>query len=43
LELLSAEKHSAASQSVEAINREVVLPVDEILASATSILDKFVF
>src|SRR5262249_17482880 len=41
LELLSAEKLSAATQSVEAINREVVLPVDEILAAATAVLDRY--
>src|SRR5262249_7425200 len=41
LELLSAEKRSTASQSVEAINREVALPVDEILAAATGVLDRY--
>lgn len=42
LELLSAQKRSAASQSVEAVSREVVLPVDAILANAASILDGYV-
>ncbi len=42
LELLSAEKRSTASQSVEAINREVALPVDDILTTATSLLDKWI-
>src|SRR5207245_10320986 len=30
LELLSAEKRSTASRSIEAVNREVALPVDDI-------------
>ncbi len=42
LELLSAEKRSTASQSVEAISREVALPVDEILAAATAVLDRWI-
>ena len=42
LELLTAEKQTAASQSIEAINREVVLPVDEILANATTVLDRYI-
>lgn len=42
LELLSAEKRSAASQSIEAISREVALPVDEILAATTTILDRYI-
>jgi CheY-like chemotaxis protein len=42
LELLSAEKRTTASQSVEAINREVVLPVDDILAAATSMLERYI-
>lgn len=42
LELLSAEKRSTATQSVEAISREVALPVDDILASATSILERYI-
>lgn len=42
LELLSAEKVSAASQSVEAIGREVALPVDEILTATTCILERYI-
>jgi CheY-like chemotaxis protein len=42
LELLSAEKSSAASQSVEAISREVALPVDDILAAATTVLERYI-
>jgi CheY-like chemotaxis protein len=42
LELLSAEKTSAAAQSIDAVNREVALPVDDILADATSILERYV-
>ncbi len=41
LELLSAEQHSTASRSVEAINREVALPVDDILINATAVLDRY--
>jgi two-component system, sensor histidine kinase SagS len=42
LQLLTAEKMSTASQSVEAVAREVALPVDEILASTTAILDRYI-
>ncbi|HJT78339.1 MAG TPA: GAF domain-containing protein, partial [Gemmataceae bacterium] len=42
LELLSAEKHSTASQSIEMISREVALPVDDILAAATAVLDRYI-
>jgi two-component system, sensor histidine kinase SagS len=42
LELLTAEKQTAASQSIEAINREVVLPVDDILTNATAVLDRYI-
>lgn len=42
LELLTAEKRSAASQSIDAISREVALPVDEILAAATAVLDRYI-
>lgn len=42
LELLSAEKRSTATQSVEAISREVALPVDDILAAATSVLERYI-
>lgn len=42
LELFNVEKSSGASQSIEAVNREVALPVDDILADATSLLDRYV-
>jgi CheY-like chemotaxis protein/PAS domain-containing protein len=42
LELLSAEKVSSASQSVDAVSREVALPVDEILTATTAILDRYI-
>lgn len=42
LELITAEKRLVASQSIEAINREVALPVDEILTAATSVLDRWI-
>jgi CheY-like chemotaxis protein/GAF domain-containing protein len=42
LELLTAEKHSTATQSVEAVSREVALPVDEILTAATTVLDRYI-
>lgn len=42
LQLLTAEKRSAASQSVEAISRAVALPVDDILAATTAVLDRYI-
>jgi CheY-like chemotaxis protein len=42
LELLVAEKRSTATQSIEAISREVALPVDDILAAATAVLDRYI-
>jgi CheY-like chemotaxis protein/putative methionine-R-sulfoxide reductase with GAF domain len=42
LELLVVEKRTATTKSIEAINREVALPVDEILTAATSILDRWI-
>ena len=42
LELLLAEKRTATTQSIEAVSREVALPVDEILAAATSIIDRWI-
>ncbi len=42
LELLTAEKRSTASKSVEAVSREVALPVDEILTAATAVLDRYI-
>jgi CheY-like chemotaxis protein len=42
LELLSAEKSCTTTQSLEAVSREVALPVDDILAATTSLLDRYV-
>src|SRR5438270_12380761 len=42
LQLLSAEKRSATSKSIEAVNREVAMPVDEILGTATTVLDRYI-
>lgn len=42
LELLSAEKRSTASRSIELIGREVAMPVDEILAAAAEVLDRYI-
>ena len=42
LDLLSAEKSGTAVQSIEAVNREVALPVDEILADAASVLERYI-
>jgi CheY-like chemotaxis protein len=42
LDLLLVEKRTTASQSIEAISREVALPVDEILNGATSVLDRWI-
>jgi two-component system, sensor histidine kinase SagS len=41
LELLEAEKVSTASQSVEAINRELAIPLDDIITDATTVLDRY--
>lgn len=41
LELLQAEKLSTATASVEAISRELALPLDEILSDATTVLDRY--
>src|SRR6185312_8094297 len=41
LELLEAEKVSAASASVEAINRELAIPLDDIITDATTALDRY--
>jgi len=41
LELLTAEKRESASHAVEAISREVALPVDEILAAGSAVLDRY--
>lgn len=42
LELLQVEKSTTASKSIEAISREVALPVDDILAAATSMLERYI-
>jgi CheY-like chemotaxis protein len=42
LELLQAEMRNTAGRSVEAISREVALPVDDILAAATSMLERYI-
>jgi CheY-like chemotaxis protein/PAS domain-containing protein len=42
LELLWAEKRCTTSQSVEAISREVALPVDDILAAGTAVLERYI-
>jgi CheY-like chemotaxis protein len=42
LQLLSAEKRTSASQSIEAVNREVAMPVDEILGTAATVLDRYI-
>jgi CheY-like chemotaxis protein/GAF domain-containing protein len=41
LELLQAEKLSTATASVEAISRELALPIDDILNDATTVLDRY--
>lgn len=41
LDLLQAEKFSAATASVEAISRELALPLDDILSDATTVLDRY--
>jgi CheY-like chemotaxis protein/GAF domain-containing protein len=41
LELLEAEKVSTASASVEAINRELAIPLDDIITDATTALDRY--
>lgn len=41
LELLQAEKFTAAVASVEAISRELALPLDDILSDATTVLDRY--
>ncbi len=41
LELLQAEKASTASASVQAIDRELALPIDDIITDATTVLDRY--
>jgi CheY-like chemotaxis protein len=40
LELLTAEKWTTAAASVDAVNREVALPVDDILCAVTALLSR---
>ncbi len=42
LELLVAEKASAAAQSVEAIHSAVALPIDDILNDAVNIMERYI-
>jgi CheY-like chemotaxis protein len=42
LELLVAEKASAAAQSVEAIHGAVALPVDDILNDAVNVMERYI-
>jgi CheY-like chemotaxis protein len=41
LELLHAEQRHIASASVEAISRELALPLDDILSDVTTVLDRY--
>jgi CheY-like chemotaxis protein len=41
LDLLSAQQVCTASQSIEAVNREIALPLDEVLAGASVLLEKW--
>ena len=41
LELLQAEKASTASASIEAVSRELALPLDDVLTDATTVLDRY--
>jgi two-component system, sensor histidine kinase SagS len=41
LELLQAEKASTANASVQAISREVALPLDDIITDAATVLDRY--
>ncbi len=40
LDLLQAQQSCTTAQSIDAINREIVIPVDEVLCSASVLLDK---
>ncbi len=42
LELLAAEQAGAAARSVEAIHREVALPVDDILNDAVFVMERYI-
>jgi two-component system, sensor histidine kinase SagS len=41
LDLLQAEKINVTTNAVEAISREVALPLDDILSDATTVLDRY--
>ena len=41
LDLLSAQRVCTASQSIEAVNKEIALPLDEVLAGASVLLEKW--
>jgi two-component system, sensor histidine kinase SagS len=41
LELLQAERVGVASASVDAINRELAMPIDDIITDATTVLDRY--
>jgi CheY-like chemotaxis protein len=40
LDLLSAQQVCTASQSIEAVNKEIALPLDEVLAGVSVVLEK---
>jgi len=40
LELLTAQQSCTAAQSIEAVNREIALPLDQVLSSAATILSR---
>src|SRR5262245_47086936 len=42
LELLQVEQRTATTKSIQAVSRNVAIPVDEILTAATSILDRWI-
>jgi CheY-like chemotaxis protein len=41
LDLLSAQQVCTAAQSIEAVNREIALPLDEVLAGASVLVGRF--
>lgn len=42
LDLLAAEKSSATQKSIEAIHREVALPIDKILNDAVNVMERYI-
>ena len=40
LDLINAQQESTVSQSIEAVNKEIALPIDEVLASASVLIGK---